>query len=97
MVPPLAEVGTWEGRGHGSRGAMGAQLRIIGFMMPGQTSRGEVLQAAGQERCVERGLTPRCPQLCSGSAKGGGLPGVPPGAFLLDSRQVASPASLLQC
>ena len=23
-MPPLAEVGTWEGRGHGSRGAMGS-------------------------------------------------------------------------
>ena len=34
---------------------------IIGFMVPGQTSHGEVLQAAGQERCVQRGVSAHSP------------------------------------
>ena len=61
MAPPLAEVGTWEGWGHGSRGAMGSSDVDSWFMMPGQTSHGEVLQAAGREHCVQRGLSARSP------------------------------------
>ena len=68
---------------------------IIGFMMPGQTSHGEVLQAIGQERCVQRGVSAHSPDAQMPTAlrwqrQGRRAPRGPAWCFLLDSRQVAA-------